>query len=90
MHPQLVTSIFLLLISFDAFSRNYPCSGNKGGISHCLGSRFVCNDGSFSASKKACDGSLYNNINKQSLKFKKNEKKIKKWTDSNGTVHFSD
>lgn len=31
-----------------------PCSGKKGGISHCEGSRFVCNDGSYSASTKDC------------------------------------
>lgn len=31
-----------------------PCSGSKGGISHCNGSKFICNDGSTSASKKHC------------------------------------
>lgn len=31
-----------------------PCSGKKGGISHCQGSKFVCKDGSISASKKIC------------------------------------
>lgn len=33
-----------------------PCSGSKGGIAHCSGTRFVCNDGSLSASKKICTG----------------------------------
>jgi hypothetical protein len=33
---------------------NKPCSGRKGGIAHCQGSSFVCNDGSLSHSKKAC------------------------------------
>lgn len=33
---------------------NCPCSGSKGGISHCQGSTFICNDGSVSASKKNC------------------------------------
>lgn len=33
---------------------NTPCSGKKGGVSHCAGGRFVCNDGSVSASKKIC------------------------------------
>lgn len=29
--------------------------GSKGGISHCTaGGKFVCNDGSISASKKTC------------------------------------
>lgn len=31
-----------------------PCSGSKGGISHCLGSYFVCKDGTTSASKRIC------------------------------------
>lgn len=31
-----------------------PCSGKKGGISHCQGTKFVCRDGSISASKKVC------------------------------------
>ena len=34
-----------------------PCSGKKGGISHCQGSKFVCNDGTISASKKVCSKS---------------------------------
>jgi hypothetical protein len=31
-----------------------PCSGKKGGVSHCLGKFFVCKDGSTSQSKKVC------------------------------------
>lgn len=31
-----------------------PCSGKKGGVSHCSGTKFVCNDGSISQSKKKC------------------------------------
>ncbi|MDQ9009040.1 hypothetical protein RFI36_04655 [Acinetobacter gerneri] len=31
-----------------------PCSGGKGGIKQCQGSKFICNDGSISASKKIC------------------------------------
>lgn len=47
-----------LLIAFatsaDARGRQ-PCSGKKGGISHCTKSgKFVCNDGSVSKSKKIC------------------------------------
>lgn len=37
-----------------AQAQNTPCSGKKGGISHCEGASFVCNDGSTSRSKKAC------------------------------------
>ncbi|WP_246870743.1 hypothetical protein [Kluyvera ascorbata] len=33
---------------------NKPCSGKKGGISHCSGEKFVCNDGTISKSKKVC------------------------------------
>ncbi len=33
---------------------NYPCSGSKGGVNHCQGSTFVCNDGSVSGSNKNC------------------------------------
>lgn len=31
-----------------------PCSGSKGGVSHCQGDKFVCRDKSISASKKTC------------------------------------
>jgi hypothetical protein len=40
-----------------AAAGNTPCSGMKGGISHCAGATFVCNDGSISASKKICSQS---------------------------------
>jgi hypothetical protein len=33
---------------------NYPCSKSKGGVARCEGSRFKCNDGSYSDSKKVC------------------------------------
>jgi hypothetical protein len=46
----LLTLLLLPLTSWSA----YPCSGKKGGISHCDGSQFVCNDGSFSKSTKDC------------------------------------
>lgn len=48
--------ITLLAISSIAFGANTPCSGKKGGIDHCEGSKFVCKDGSVSASKKMCSG----------------------------------
>lgn len=35
-----------------------PCSGNKGGISHCNGSQFVCNDSTVSRSTKDCPNYL--------------------------------
>lgn len=38
------------------FAANTPCSGSKGGIERCVGDRFLCRDGSISASKKICSG----------------------------------
>jgi hypothetical protein len=32
-----------------------PCSGKKGGVDHCDNGKFVCKDGSRSASKKICE-----------------------------------
>lgn len=31
-----------------------PCSGKKGGIARCAGDKFVCKNGTISASKKKC------------------------------------
>ena len=45
----------LLLISANGFAADLPpCSGNKGGINHCEGTQFICNDGKVSGSKKDC------------------------------------
>ncbi|HEE5436062.1 TPA: hypothetical protein R7O47_000058 [Acinetobacter baumannii] len=54
---QVFLSLLLVLSSLsvaEAGRGRQPCSGKKGGISHCDGSKFVCNDGSISASKKIC------------------------------------
>jgi len=48
--------VIFLAVSFTVQAQNAPCSGKKGGISHCDGARFVCNDGSYSRSKKSCSG----------------------------------
>ncbi|OIP06956.1 MAG: hypothetical protein AUK53_11790 [Betaproteobacteria bacterium CG2_30_59_46] len=37
-----------------ASAANYPCSQSKGGVNYCDGDKFVCNDGSISASKRVC------------------------------------
>ena len=42
--------------SLPAEAANTPCSGKKGGISHCQNGKFICNDGSVSQSKKICTG----------------------------------
>jgi endonuclease G len=46
--------IVVLILPFTVMAQNTPCSGKKGGVSHCKGTKFVCNDGSYSQSKKAC------------------------------------
>ena len=48
----LVISAMLLATSVAA--QNTPCSRGKGGISHCNGSTFICNDRSESQSTKDC------------------------------------
>lgn len=35
---------------------NQPCSKGKGGVSHCRNGKFICKDGSTSASKQVCSG----------------------------------
>lgn len=54
-------SIHILLICLfitlpiTSFAKNYPCSGKKGGVSHCTSDgKFVCNDGTQSKSKQIC------------------------------------
>lgn len=47
-------ALSLLLFTLNAAATNTPCSGSKGGISHCSGEKFICNDGSMSQSKKNC------------------------------------
>ena len=47
----------LFSVQADAARGRKPCSGAKGGISHCTSDgRFVCNDGSLSQSKRFCSG----------------------------------
>jgi endonuclease G, mitochondrial len=46
--------IGLLFAPLISHAANLPCSGNKGGINHCEGSKFVCNDRSTSSSTKDC------------------------------------
>jgi endonuclease G len=44
----------LLLLPFTSYAANLPCSGNKGGVNHCEGAKFICNDGTASSSTKDC------------------------------------
>ncbi|VVE37942.1 hypothetical protein PPN31114_03999 [Pandoraea pneumonica] len=52
-------SLLLVMAFFTvtANATNYPCSGKKGGIDHCVGEQFLCRDGSISASKRICNDS---------------------------------
>ncbi len=54
---------FLLLLPFQSLFAT-PCSGKKMGISHCEGSQFVCNDGSYSRSPKDCSEYFANKVSK--------------------------
>ena len=49
-----IVATALALSSTPVMAKNTTCSGKKGGISHCSGGKFVCKDGSISASKKVC------------------------------------
>ncbi|WP_154650409.1 hypothetical protein [Acinetobacter tjernbergiae] len=54
---KIILSLLLIWNSIgiaEAGKSRQPCSGKKGGISHCEGKKFVCNDGSISGSKKIC------------------------------------
>lgn len=54
MKALLFTTALLLAALPAAQAANYPCSGKKGGVSHCEGATFVCNDGTASRSKRNC------------------------------------
>jgi hypothetical protein len=77
-----ITFVFVLSLALTsiAFAQNKPCSGKKGGISHCDGSSFVCNDGSYSQSKKDCSSVIGNSkpSNNSSVTEKTDSANIKK------------
>lgn len=58
MFSKLIRNLLICLfitLPLTSFAKNYPCSGKKGGVSHCTSDgKFVCNDGSKSKSKKIC------------------------------------
>lgn len=62
MHRTLLAALAALVATLagPAWSANTPCSGKKGGISHCMGRYFVCNDESTSQSKKDCQTTFVN------------------------------
>jgi endonuclease G len=59
--------IALLLIPLTTIAGGKPCSGKKGGISHCEDSQFVCNDGSTSKSTKDCTSYISGNTTQKAV-----------------------
>ena len=57
--PTLIIALLSLFSINNSFARNTPCSGKKGGVSHCENGKFICNDGSTSKSKQVCPESRY-------------------------------
>ncbi|UNU74121.1 hypothetical protein LU293_04285 [Moraxella nasovis] len=54
---KLITALVAstLLVTTPALAKGkQPCSGKKGGISHCSNGKFVCKDGTISKSEKVC------------------------------------
>ena len=49
-----IITLMLLGLVIPAQASNEPCSGRKGGVVRCQGSKFLCKDGSLSASKRKC------------------------------------
>lgn len=57
MRTAIALLLMLMVFAMTAQAKGrQPCSGKKGGISHCQAGQFVCNDGTISASKKTCSG----------------------------------
>ena len=57
MKKLLIACVTLALVSMPLTVQakgRQPCSGKKGGVSHCAGDKFVCQDGSISKSKRIC------------------------------------
>lgn len=58
-------NIIIALIAFVGLSVDsgangrQPCDRGAGGISHCAGKKFVCNDGRISKSHKVCNAKIY-------------------------------
>jgi hypothetical protein len=51
----LIICLSLSFVSVAEARGNKPCSSKKGGIKHCTSDgKFMCNDGSVSASKRKC------------------------------------
>lgn len=51
---RLTLLLLAACLASAAHAANTPCSGKKGGVQRCVGERFLCRDGSISASKRPC------------------------------------
>ncbi|MDR2187007.1 MAG: phospholipase D-like domain-containing protein [Azonexus sp.] len=51
--------ILLLCLAGAAQAGALPCGQDKGGVSHCEGIKFVCNDGGVSASRRKCPAGIF-------------------------------
>lgn len=49
-----IALMLCLSVAGVAGAANEPCSQSKGGINRCESGKFICNDGSVSASKRIC------------------------------------
>lgn len=68
MRASLIAALFVIsLASGNTHAQNYPCSGSKGGVSHCEGATWVCKDGTASGSKRNCSAQYGNRSSSQSL-----------------------
>ena len=50
----LLALLALLALPLVAQAGNKPCSQSKGGIAYCEKGKFICQDGSMSASRRVC------------------------------------
>jgi hypothetical protein len=62
--PKWQWIVFISFFSGIVCAQNTPCSGKKGGVSHCQDGKFVCTDGSISQSKYTCTPAAQTENNK--------------------------
>lgn len=73
---SILTISLIFMSQADAARGRQPCSGSKGGISHCTADgSFICNDGSTSQSKRFCSG--YGTTSEKTIKSVSTSRKIK-------------
>lgn len=57
--PLWVSLCLMLASGIATANGRQPCDRGAGGISHCQGDSFICNDGRISGSKRSCSGEGY-------------------------------